>query len=87
MDRFFKCSRHMSNKRHSIVKSTTRNQSDKQCKLSEDVSRVLRNIVLSLLVITILSQMLLRFDLVRQHATSAERLEGMPFKQGVRALH
>ncbi|MBD3918774.1 hypothetical protein H8B09_08435 [Paenibacillus sp. PR3] len=56
-------------------------------KLSEDVSRVLRNIVLTLLVLVILSQFALRSDGIRQHLSNAEKLEGMPFQKAGRALH
>jgi|GEM_PF-1310110 hypothetical protein len=55
--------------------------------LSEDVSRVLRNIVLTLLVLVILSQLALRSDGIRQHLSNAEKLEGMPFQKAGRALH
>lgn len=56
-------------------------------KLSEDVSRVLRNIVLTLLVLVVLSQFALRSDGIRQHLSNAEKLEGMPFQKAGRALH
>ncbi|MNG12512.1 hypothetical protein D3C84_961280 [compost metagenome] len=55
--------------------------------LSEEVSRVLRNIVLTLLVLAVLSQCLLRSDAIRQHLTYADKLEGTPLQQGSRALH
>jgi len=62
-------------------------QPDRYGKLSEEVSRVLRNIVLTLLVLAVLSQWALRSDTVRQHLTYADKLEGTPLRQGSRALH
>ncbi|GFN30620.1 hypothetical protein PCURB6_08800 [Paenibacillus curdlanolyticus] len=56
-------------------------------RLLEMVSRVLRNIVLTLFVLVILSQWLLRFDTIRHHLTYADKLEGRPLQQGSRALH
>lgn len=56
-------------------------------KLSEDVSRVLRNIVLTLLILVVMSQVILRSDVIRQHLSNAEKLEGMPFQKASRTLH
>ncbi|WP_127530778.1 hypothetical protein [Paenibacillus kobensis] len=71
------------------VKGTADGQLERERygKLSEEVSRVLRNIVLTLLVLAILSQCLLRSDMIRQHLTYADKLEGMPLQRGSRALH
>lgn len=66
---------------------TDNRERDRYGKLSEDVSRVLRNIVLTLLVLVVLSQFALRSDGIRQHLSNAEKLEGMPFQKAGRALH
>ncbi|PWW05572.1 hypothetical protein DFQ01_104132 [Paenibacillus cellulosilyticus] len=56
-------------------------------KLSDDVSRVLRNIVLTLLILVVLSQVILRSDGIRHHLSNAEKLEGMPFQKVSLTLH
>jgi hypothetical protein len=62
-------------------------EGQKYGKLSEDVSRVLRNIVLTLLILVIVSQVILCSDGIRHHLSNAEKLEGMPFQQASRPLH
>lgn len=55
-------------------------QSKRLTKLSDDVTRILKKIVITLLIAVIISQLAMQSGAIRRWVTGVDRLEGTPFQ-------
>lgn len=58
---------------------STKGSSKRLLELSDDVTNILKKIVIMLLLAIVLSQLALQLPVVRNWVTGVDRLEGVPF--------
>ncbi|MCQ6558057.1 hypothetical protein [Paenibacillus mendelii] len=55
-------------------------QSKRLTKLSDDVTQILKKIVITLLIAVVISQLAMQSGVIRRWVTGVDRLEGTPFQ-------